>query len=159
MKEINWNQKIKYKTIEHERIEDAPFIGALISSCDCHFNCKDCFNQELKTQKTLEKPLKEILNEICDNKFNRGIIFGGLEWTLQKEELLLLAAAAKEYKLKTILYTGHNFTDNIIQELFNTGLFDYIKCGRFKIEERTLNHIEYGVILASKNQHIYKFKG
>lgn len=158
MNEINWNQKINYKKIEHERTEDAPFIGALISACNCNFNCKNCFNQNLKKAPVINKTLKEIFEEICCNKFNKGIIFGGLEWTNQIDELKLLAAAAKNCGLKTMLYTGRIFEDKIVQELFSTNLFDYIKCGKYKEKKKSINHIEFGVTLASDNQHIYKGK-
>jgi len=50
-----------------------------------------------------------------------------------------------------MLYTGDS--------LFNVrycSYFDYVKVGQYKEELSTINHIEYGVTLASSNQHIYK---
>jgi recombinational DNA repair protein RecR len=44
MIEYNLNQRINYKLIESERVEDAPFMGALISACDCKYNCPNCLN-------------------------------------------------------------------------------------------------------------------
>ena len=49
VKECNLKLIINYKTIVNERTEDAPFIGALISAIDCKFNCKKCFNQDIKS--------------------------------------------------------------------------------------------------------------
>lgn len=144
--------KIRYKTIEHERIEDAPFCGALISAVNCKFNCKNCFNQPLKNQPTILKEEAEIINEIKSNPFNKGIIFGGLEWTLQTTELVRLARLAKENNLLTMLYTGLSF----ISDRDITQYFDYIKCGQYDETQKIINHIEYGVTLASSNQHIYK---
>ena len=96
-KGINLDLKIRYKAIEHERIEDSPFIGATISAIDCNFNCKNCFNQSLKQLPTLEKDALEIINEVRDNIFNKGIILAGLEWTmLQTHEVIELALCAKE---------------------------------------------------------------
>ena len=148
---------IRYKTIENERVEDAPFVGALISAIDCNFNCKNCFNQSLKNNVTLENCSENIINEIKSNPFNKGIIFGGLEWTLnQSYELIDLAYCAKQNCLQTMQYTGRNFNDDKIKALLKTELFDYIKCGRYEEENKRINHIEYGVVLASGNQHIYK---
>ena len=45
---------IKTKGIVHERVEDAPFMGALISAVDCNLNCKGCFNQHLKSLPNIE---------------------------------------------------------------------------------------------------------
>lgn len=155
MKEISSNL-IRYKTIEHERTEDAPFMGALISAIDCRFDCPHCFNQNVKKIKTQLDTIENIIKEIKNNIFNEGIIFGGLEWTLQKEECLALASAASSSGLKTILYTGHDFEDNELKDFINSGFFDYIKCGRFIEEKRAYNNYEYGVLLASTNQKIYK---
>lgn len=143
--------KIRYKTIEHERVEDAPFIGALISAIDCKFNCKNCFNQPLKKLQTLIKEDVEIINEIKSNPFNKGIILAGLEWTLQLSEAIALANKAHENNLLVMLYTG-----NVLFNKRYSHYFDYIKIGLYKEELSTINHIEYGVTLASSNQHIYK---
>lgn len=150
--------KIRYKTIEHERTEDSPFIGAVISAINCNFNCKNCFNQPLKNQPTLVKEDIEIIKEIKSNPFNKGVIFAGLEWTLQPTELFTLANIAHGFELQTILYTGHDF--KYFQEYgtirYLGDYFDYIKCGRYEENLKVTNHIEYGVTLASTNQHIYK---
>jgi pyruvate-formate lyase-activating enzyme len=157
MKEISLNSKIRYKLIENERVEDAPFIGALISAIDCNCNCKNCFNQYIKEIKTIERTSDEIIEEIISNKFNKGIILAGLEWTyLQSYEAIELAYKAKKAKLKTMLYTGRTYEDEKIKAIMSTKVFDYIKCGRYQEEMKTINHIEYGVTLASSNQHIYK---
>jgi pyruvate-formate lyase-activating enzyme len=117
---------IKYKQIEHERVEDAPFIGALICAVDCNINCPDCFNQHLKQYPTIEKSANEIINEVKSNPFNKGIILAGLEWTLQPEEMRELIYLAQENNLKVMLYTGldecvfkESFQD--IYELSNMG--------------------------------------
>lgn len=142
--------------IESERIEDSPFIGALISAIDCKFKCNNCFNQKLKNLATIENEPDQIINEVNKNSFNKGIIFGGLEWTLQKEELIELASKAKKSGLLTMLYTGNSFED-IESFVLNYGkYFDYIKCGKYKDDNKSINHLEYGVSLASDNQHIYK---
>ena len=157
MTEISLTPKtIKYKAIEHERVEDAPFVGALISACDCKFNCKDCFNQALKQIPTVTKSLQDVISEIRQDFFNSGVIFGGLEWTLQLDECIELAKLCKQQGLQTMIYTGNGFQSEIVKKLIKADCFDYIKCGRFVESLKTANHIEYGVVLASSNQHIYK---
>jgi organic radical activating enzyme len=148
--------KIRYKFLEAERVEDAPFMGALISSIDCHFNCVGCFNQHVKKEDILTRESQDIIEEVLSNPFNKGIIFAGLEWTFQHEELIELAIKAKENRLYTMLYTGNTYEDmNIFMQMYGQ-YFDYIKCGRYEKENETINHIEYGVTLATSNQHIYK---
>jgi len=157
MKENNLVPKmINYKLIEHERCEDAPFVGALIASCDCKFNCPNCFNQHIKTLPVIAKSCDDIIAEVKANPFNKGIIFAGLEWTLQLNECLSLAKEAKRQGLQTMLYTGNDFEGRLMGAIILSNLFDYIKCGRYEEELKTANHIEYGVVLASTNQHIYK---
>lgn len=147
---------INYKLIEHERCEDAPFVGALISACDCKFNCPKCFNQRIKSLPVISKSTTDIIAEVKSNNFNKGIIFAGLEWTLQIEECIALAREAKLQKLQTMLYTGNDFKSRIVGTIVLSRVFDYIKCGKYIDELKTTNHIEYGVVLASSNQHIYK---
>lgn len=157
MRETNLNLKtIKYKTIVHERIEDAPFVGALISACDCKFNCPDCFNQDVKKLPTITRSIEDIVTEITSDPFNHGVIFAGLEWTLQIEECIELAKECQKHNLQTMIYTGYGFLSDTVKRLIEAKCFDYIKCGKFIETLKTANHIEYGVVLASSNQHIYK---
>lgn len=147
---------INFKLIESERTEDAPFVGALVSACDCKFNCKNCFNQKIKALPTLSKPCEEIVAEIQSNPFHKGVIFAGLEWTLQLDECIALARACKEKGLLTMIYTGNDWQSELAKKLVEADCFDYIKCGQYAEDLKTVNHIEYGVVLASSNQHIYK---
>lgn len=156
MKGISLDLNIKYKQIKHERVEDSPFVGCLISAIDCKFNCKNCFNQSLKDLPTKEKDSVTLINEVKSNPFNKGIILGGLEWSNQPSEAINIAETAKNNGLITMLYTGREFNDSEIQSLLKTGVFDYVKCGNYQEDLSTMNHIEYGVALASSNQHIYK---
>lgn len=159
MKGISSTLRINYKKIEHERIEDAPFMGALISACDCRFNCAGCFNQELKKIPTLNASAEEIIREVTSNCFNKGIILGGLEWSLQQEQCIELCRVAKENNLVTMVYTGLEYDSSFVKALCDSDCVDYVKCGRYNEAKRSVNHIEYGVVLASDNQHIYKIKG
>ncbi|MFA6914191.1 MAG: MBL fold metallo-hydrolase [Endomicrobiia bacterium] len=52
---------IAIKGIYPERSEDAPFIGALVCADNCHFNCKNCINDELKYSKSFYIEDKDII--------------------------------------------------------------------------------------------------
>ena len=67
---------MKIKGFEHERNQDAPFIGCLIIAYNCFNNCKHCFNQHLKNKPSIEMSAEEIINEVKKNPFNKGIILG-----------------------------------------------------------------------------------
>jgi len=157
MKENSLNQKkINYKYIETERMGDAPFIGVLISACDCNFNCKNCFNQHVKKMPTKQITIQGLIDIAKNNPFHKGIIFAGLEWSLQLEELILAIKAAHENNLLTIVYTGHDKDSDYVQYLMNNTSVNYIKYGKYKEKLVASNHIEEGVVLASTNQHIWR---
>lgn len=147
---------IRYKTIAEERTEDAPFVGALISAIECNFNCKECFNQHLKNVQTKQEECEVIIKNIKSNFFNNGIILAGLEWSNQPQEAQSLIECALKNDLQVILYTGMDI--DVFQkkypELMIKGI--YLKYGKYDNTKKTINHIEYGVTLASSNQHIIK---
>ena len=97
---------IKTKGIVHERVEDAPFMGALISAVDCNLNCKGCFNQHLKDLPNIEMDSEDILDKVTNDPFNEGIILAGLEWSLQPKELREMVNSARKRNLKVIVYSG-----------------------------------------------------
>lgn len=98
--------KVRIKRIEHERIQDAPFTGALVCGIMCHNNCKHCFNKHMKKEPTIEIEAEEVIKEVKSNPFNEGIIFSGLEWSEQPQELVELCRLANENGLKIAIYTG-----------------------------------------------------
>ncbi len=147
---------IRFKGIEHERTEDAPFVGALISAIDCHIGCKDCFNQHLKCRPTIYSTPQMIINEVKSNIFNEGMIFAGLEWSEQPTELISLVKECLNSDLKVMIYTGLSF-----KEFFKRvpGLMElegkiYIKYGGYEKENEVYGYIDNHVTLASSNQHI-----
>ena len=148
---------VKYKIIENERTEDAPFIGALISAIDCKFDCVNCFNQGVKDKPTLEKSHQNIIKEVLGNPFNKGIILAGLEWSLQPDDLRVLINEALHNHLQVIVYTG------LTEEIFSSKFPDliklpiYIKFGRYMEENKIESYYSYGVKLATSNQYVKKF--
>lgn len=150
---------INIKKIEHERFEDAPFVGALICAVDCNINCIGCFNQHLKNLPTIQISSHDIIKEVLANKFNQGIILSGLEWTLQRDEMNELILLAKQNTLKTILYTGLNENDfkQTYEDIYNiTGLM--IKFGEYDKNLKCNNNIINNIKLATSNQKIKEMK-
>lgn len=147
---------IKYKLIEHERVEDAPFVGALISAVNCSVNCPKCFNQHLKEMPTQVATEHTLIASIVSNPFNQGIILGGLEWSEQPEELMLLVKVALKSNLKVMIYTGltyEQFIKRVPEILFEKGVV-YLKTGKFDEKQTQGAYFSFGVWLASANQRI-----
>ena len=147
--------KIAIKGIFHERTEDAPFVGALISAIDCNINCDGCFNQYLKKMPTIYMTEDEIINEVLTNKFNKGIILAGLEWSLQPEEMLLIIDKAMENNLEVIVYTGLYIKTlyKKIPEIKKKPI--YVKHGKYNHNLKG-DVFCHGVKLPSTNQNIVK---
>lgn len=147
---------IKIKGIVHERVEDAPFMGALICAIDCKFNCKGCFNQYLKTLPTIEMDSEEILDEVIKNPFNEGIILAGLEWSLQPNELRELVNSAINKELKVIIYSGLNEEEFKLKfpDLYSLNKNIYFKFGKYEENLKVDNNIHYDVKLSTSNQKI-----
>ena len=102
---------IHYKSITHERTEDAPFVGALVCASSCHIKCKGCFNKDLKKEHDLVASAEDIINEVKQNPFNQGIILAGLEWSDTPQEMIELCRVASANDLEIIIYTGHTIND------------------------------------------------
>lgn len=151
----NKSLKVRYKLIEHERVEDAPFVGALISAIGCSINCPNCFNQHLKKYPTREASIQEIIKEVKGNFFNQGIILAGLEWTEQPEEMKGLIEEALRNNMEVMIYSGLS-EDNFIEKF--PGIWNnqqiYIKTGGFKKEDSNEHYYSEGVKLASSNQRV-----
>lgn len=145
---------IHYKGIIHERAEDAPFMGALIVATNCSNNCKDCFNQYLKTAKTYTNTAEGIIAEVKQNAFNDGIILGGLEWSEQPEEAIELIRCATANGLAVMLYTGlteEGLYHRIPREYLVGCL---VKFGAYDNTCLSDNYSSLGVKLASTNQYV-----
>lgn len=147
---------IRTKGIWAERIEDAPFCGALISAIDCDFNCKNCFNQHVKDLPTLEYTEEEIIEEVLSDPFHEGVILSGLEWTLQSEELEALIKVALKNDLEVILYTGLD-EDEFKRDFHHIYTMPiYIKFGQYIESLYTDTYEMFDVKLHSSNQYIRK---
>lgn len=150
---------IRYKLIERERFGDAPFVGVLISAISCNINCEKCFNQHIKDLPILLIDSDSIINEVLLNPFEKGIIFGGLEWSNQPKELIKLSTKAKKYGLEVMIYTGLSEYDfDLKVGIDNLPSNIYVKFGGYIDKLKCDNNKQYGIKLASSNQYIKYFK-
>lgn len=174
---------IRIKKIDEERLEDAPFVGALVSGVSCHNTCKNCFNRGLKKSATVLVDGESLVKNVKKNKLHEGIIFGGLEWSEQIEELLEVCRLASGAGLKIMIYTGLSLTDfyskigeyaskkydyrldkettiyigmALLDFYIKTDL--YIKYGAYDKNMKTDDYYVFGVKLASSNQGIICLK-
>lgn len=145
---------VRYKGIIHERAEDAPFMGALIIATSCSNGCQGCFNQHLKDAKTYVRCVDDVIKEVRSNPFNDGIILGGLEWSEQPEEAIMLIRRALSSNLQVMLYTGLTESDLCSRIPFNELVGCYVKFGKYESKLASNAYTSYGVKLASTNQYI-----
>jgi pyruvate-formate lyase-activating enzyme len=146
---------MRYRGIIHERLEDAPFVGALIIAEGCSLNCKGCFNQHLKESPIYENTPKEIVEMVVSNPFNHGIILGGLEWSEQPEDMLALIAWSTKYDLEVIVYTG--LTQEEFESRFGKLYGCYVKYGGYDETKRGEKYYK-GVKLATTNQGVIYYE-
>ncbi|MBM7561138.1 hypothetical protein [Fusibacter tunisiensis] len=152
---ISLQTPIRYKGIVHNVLNDAPFIGAIVIANACHRACPNCINEHLKTDAMAQvNTAGEILNRVCENGLNQGVIFSGLEWTEQPDDLRILVKGALERGLEVMIYTHqdeHVFLENFSEFI---GKPIYVKFGFYDETVCDNTHTSFGVYLASKNQYI-----
>ena len=146
---ISTQYTLKYKSFE-----------IVVSGCKGD-NGKHCFgchspetwdfnigeNYENQIQKILKK-IKEA-NDLIDWIW----VYGGEPLDNNIEELIDMLSSLKESNKPIVLFTRYSF-DSIPQDVKD--LCDYIKCGAYQQELTVEDNIQYGIKLATSNQHIYK---
>lgn len=121
---------VEYKTITHGVTDVAPFVGAVICAVDCKLKCKGCNTRSFKKLPTKKTLAIDVFFEVASHKENEGIILGGLEWTHQIEDMLVLLELASELDLKIMVQTGLDVLD-----FFQTiGISRYEKTQNVKID-------------------------
>lgn len=124
-------------------------ISLAINISGCRYRCRGCHSKHLWEYKGnyLLEDLEDIINA---HEFITCVCFMGGDQNM--EELEEALHICKKHDLKTCLYTGNENIKNF------TKIFpwlDWIKIGRYDDTKLSDNHIEYGIKLASMNQHIY----
>lgn len=120
-----------------------------ISGCPHH--CKGCHSQylwEYEGDNLLEN-MENIIKQY--NNYITCVCFMGGDQNMY--ELGLALKYCKRMGYKTCVYSGLNDV-RCFKLLFP--LLDWIKIGKYDESMKSNNHIEYGVKLATTNQHLYK---
>jgi anaerobic ribonucleoside-triphosphate reductase activating protein len=131
-----------------------------VAGCKGQPHCKNCHNPESwdfnqGNRWSEEYYLSIIKPKIVEfsNMIRSIMIFGGEPLDQKHSELLSMLYDLKEFNKDIWLFTRYNLED-IPKEIVDC--CDYIKCGRYEENNTTDNHMEYGIKLATSNQHIYK---
>lgn len=133
-------------------------LDVYFSGCAANPYCKGCFNPEA-WDFTCGKDWKQYIFHINDNmkKFSsmikRVMIYGGEPLDQDPEQFIQFLDAIREYGKDIWVFTRHSI-DVVSQEVKDR--VDYIKCGPYIEELTTSDNCEFGVKLATSNQHIYK---
>lgn len=135
-----------------------------LAGCKGDPHCKGCHNPtswDFSIGKLLDdKEMNIICNKIvaCNDLVQNIWILGGEPLDQKMEELVYFIKYIKEQtKTKAIwLFTRYNLNEVTDKLSINIGLFDFIKCGRYDETLKIQNHKEYGIPLATSNQHIFQ---
>jgi len=125
-------------------------------------HCEGCHNPELwdfNVGKDFNMFYEEFytLLDTFDGYIDRVVIMGGepLDQSLFELNQLIAfwSSMIEPYRKEIWVYTKYS-----LEEVPNTlkETVDYIKCGRFDINNLSEGNIQYGLKLASSNQNIYK---
>lgn len=144
---------LKYKgyAIIFQEVPNEITLAFNISGCP--YRCSGCHSQFL-----WEYGGDDLLENIIDitNKYKDYITcvcFMGGDQNLY--ELYLALWYCKRMGYKTCIYSG---CDDIEKFEFVLPFLDWLKIGRYDETLKSDNHIEFGVKLATTNQHLYKIE-
>lgn len=117
----------------------------------CPHRCKGCHSQYLWRYEgdNLLENMEDIVKQY-DNYITCVCFMGGDQ---NMYELGLALNQCKKMGYKTCVYSGLDYIQ-YFESLIP--LLDWIKIGRYDESLKCDNHIEYGVKLATSNQHLYK---
>lgn len=140
-------------TLKHKAFE------IYVAGCNGSPHCKGCHNPEswdfgngeilddnyLSVIQTKIKSFDEMINNI--------MIFGGEPLDQKMSELIDLLDCLQQFNKKIWIFTRYDLNEvpSIIKDRC-----DYLKCGRYEPQKCTDSNIQYGIKLATSNQHIYK---
>lgn len=130
-----------------------------VAGCNGNPYCTQCHNPESwnfnQGELLDEKFLLKIDEKVKDfnNLIDNIMIFGGEPLDQDYNELEYMLEYINKYNKPIWLFTRY-FIGEVPD--FVKKYCEYIKCGRYIVEEKSDDNIQYNIKLASKNQHIYK---
>ena len=126
-------------------------ISLVFNISGCPHHCIGCHSQylwEYEGDNLLEN-MENIINQY--NNYITCVCFMGGDQNMY--DLGLALKQCKKMGYKTCVYSGLDciqYFESLIP------LLDWVKTGRYDESLKCDNHIEYGVKLATSNQHLYK---
>ncbi|GAW92129.1 anaerobic ribonucleoside-triphosphate reductase activating protein [Calderihabitans maritimus] len=149
--------KLRIAGIVRESVVDGPGIRLVIFAQGCPHCCPGCHNPE--THDPLggqETTVEEIVEQVRQSRFIRGVTFSGGEPFYQAEAFSLLGRRIKELGKDIVTYTGYTFEEILALAEINPyfgellQVSDWLVDGPFILAERDLNLPFRG----SRNQRI-----
>ncbi len=140
-------------TLKHRAFE------IYVAGCNGSPHCKGCHNPESwdfnRGDKIDDNYLAIMQNKIksFDSMIDNVMIFGGEPLDQDVNELTNLLKWLSQFDKKVWIFTRYSLNE-VPQDIKD--FCDYLKCGRYEPQLRIENNIQYGIKLATSNQHIYK---
>lgn len=119
----------------------------------CPYHCDGCHSQYLWVYEgdDLLKNMSSVIDKYRD--YITCVCFMGGDQNIY--ELCLALVYCKRMGYKTCVYSGCNDLTKF-QSIFP--FLDWLKVGKYDESQKCENHTEYGVKLATANQHLYKIE-
>ena len=139
--------KIQYKKLIHERMQDAPFIGALVVGCSCNLNCVGCFHEYMKEETNTNDDEEEIIRQIKKQPSEQGYYFSWVGVVKeQPDELVALVQCARRNNLDIMVYSGYTETEFFarVPEL-SRGTDMFFKFGKYDASKTSDDYYRFGV--------------
>lgn len=155
------SKKIRLAGIAYESLVNGPGIRRVFFSQGCKHNCEGCFNPDTHDfDGGEEKDMDELISDVVNNPFIKGITFSGGDPFERAEEFAYMAKAFKSYNLSVWSYTGYTY-EYISENLDNRAGWrelienlDVLVDGKFEIDKK-----EEGLkFRGSSNQRIIDIK-
>lgn len=145
--------------IAKESVVDGPGVRYVVFTQGCFHNCPGCHNPETHdVSGGYEVDVKDIIKDISNSKYIKGVTFSGGEPFLHCQALCTIASEVKKMGLDVVSYTGYTY-DEIVEfrdedkmKLLN--LVDILIDGKFIISQRDLSLKFRG----SRNQRVIDVK-
>lgn len=134
-------------------------LDVYVAGCNGNPHCGQCHNPESWDfnigSKYDDKYFNYLKNKIRDFDLliDNFMVFGGEPLDQDIDELIHFLFDLKSLKKKIWLFTRYELKEIPDEVLI---LCDYVKCGRYILELKTEDNIQYGIALATSNQKIYK---
>lgn len=140
-------------TLKHKAFE------IYVAGCNGSPHCKGCHNPESWDFNNGE-PINDEFLEATRNKIRSFddvieniMIFGGEPLDQKMGELIDLLDWLGQFNKKIWIFTRYDLNE---VSLIIKNRCDYLKCGGYESQKRTDSNVQYGINLATTNQHIYK---